>query len=43
VRRTGERGGVVQVRPALVAGVRDFGRYRSGAICDGVLLWSVKR
>jgi hypothetical protein len=26
------------VRPELVAGVKFFGRYRSGAICDGVLL-----
>jgi bifunctional non-homologous end joining protein LigD len=32
------RGGVVPVRPELVAGVKFFGRYRSGAIRDGVLL-----
>jgi bifunctional non-homologous end joining protein LigD len=32
------RTGVVPVRPELVAGVKFFGRYRSGAIRDGVLL-----
>ena len=32
------RSGVVPVRPELVAEVRFFGRYRSGAIRDGVLL-----
>jgi bifunctional non-homologous end joining protein LigD len=32
------RAGVVPVRPELVAEVRFFGRYRSGAIRDGVLL-----
>jgi hypothetical protein len=32
------RSGLVPVRPELVAGVRYFGRYRSGAIRDGVLL-----
>ena len=32
------RAGVVPVRPELVAGVKFFGRYRSGAIRDGVLL-----
>ena len=32
------RSGIVPVRPELVAGVRYFGRYRSGAIRDGVLL-----
>jgi hypothetical protein len=32
------RSGVVPVRPELVAAVRYFGRYRSGAIRDGVLL-----
>jgi hypothetical protein len=31
------RAGVVPVRPDLVAGVKFFGRYRSGAIRDGVL------
>ena len=30
--------GVIRVQPKLVAGVRFFGRYRSGAIRDGVLL-----
>jgi hypothetical protein len=30
--------GHVPVRPELVAGVKFFGRYRSGAIRDGVLL-----
>jgi bifunctional non-homologous end joining protein LigD len=30
--------GLVPVRPELVAGVKFFGRYRSGAIRDGVLL-----
>jgi bifunctional non-homologous end joining protein LigD len=32
------RGGVIPVRPDLVAGVKFFGRYHSGAIRDGVLL-----
>jgi bifunctional non-homologous end joining protein LigD len=32
------RSGVVPVRPELAAGVKFFGRYRSGAIRDGVLL-----
>jgi hypothetical protein len=32
------RSGVVPVRPRLVAGVRYFIRYRTGAIRDGVLL-----
>jgi hypothetical protein len=32
------RGNVVLVRPELVAGVKFFGRYRSGAIRNGVLL-----
>jgi hypothetical protein len=32
------RSGVIPVRPELVAGVKFFGRYRSGAIRDGVLL-----
>jgi len=32
------RSGLVPVRPELVAGVKFFGRYRSGAIRDGVLL-----
>jgi hypothetical protein len=32
------RSGIVPVRPELVAAVRHFGRYRSGAIRDGVLL-----
>ena len=32
------RAGVVPVRPELVAEVRFFGRYRSGAIRDGVLI-----
>jgi hypothetical protein len=32
------RGGIIPVRPELVAGVRFFGRYHSGAIRDGVLL-----
>jgi hypothetical protein len=32
------RSGVIPVRPELVAGVKFFGRYRSGAISDGVLL-----
>jgi ATP-dependent DNA ligase len=32
------RSGVVPVRPELVAGVKYFGRFRSGAIRDGVLL-----
>jgi hypothetical protein len=32
------RDGFVPVRPELVAGVKFFGRYRSGAIRDGVLL-----
>ena len=32
------RSGIVPVRPELVAGVKFFGRYRSGAIRDGVLL-----
>jgi hypothetical protein len=36
------RSGLVPVHPELVAGVRYFGRYRSGAIRDGVLL-SVSR
>jgi bifunctional non-homologous end joining protein LigD len=38
--RTGpaSRAGVVPVRPELVAAVKFFGRYRSGAIRDGVLL-----
>jgi hypothetical protein len=33
------RSGVVPVRPELVAEVSFFGRDRSGAIRDGVLLW----
>lgn len=32
------RSGVVPVRPVLVAGVRYFGRYRTGRLRDGVLL-----
>ena len=38
--RTGPtpRSGVVPVRTELVAGVRYFGRYRSGWLRDGVLL-----
>jgi ATP-dependent DNA ligase len=32
------RSGVVPVRPALVAGVKFFGRYQRGWIRDGVLL-----
>jgi bifunctional non-homologous end joining protein LigD len=38
--RTGpsNRSGIVPVRPELVAGVRYFGRYRTGWIRDGVLL-----
>jgi hypothetical protein len=32
------RGGIVPVRPELVAGMRYFGSYRSGAIRDGVIL-----
>ena len=32
------RAGVIPVRSELVAGVKFFGRYRSGAIRDGVLL-----
>jgi hypothetical protein len=38
--RTGPatRSGVVPVRPELVAEIKFFGRYRSGAIRDGVLL-----
>jgi bifunctional non-homologous end joining protein LigD len=32
------RSGIVPVRPGLVAAVRYFGRYHSGAIRDGVLL-----
>jgi len=38
--RTGPstRSGMVPVRPELVAGVRYFGRYRTGWIRDGVLL-----
>jgi hypothetical protein len=35
---TTPRSGVVPVRPVLVAAVQYFGRYRSGAIRDGVLL-----
>jgi bifunctional non-homologous end joining protein LigD len=35
---TASRSGVIPVRPELVAGVKFFGRYRSGAIRDGVLL-----
>jgi len=32
------RSGIIPVRPELVAAVRYFGRYRSGAIRDSVLL-----
>lgn len=32
------RFGLAPVHPELVAGVRNFGRYRSGAIRDDVLL-----
>lgn len=32
------RSGLIPVRPELVAAVRYFGRYRTGWICDGVLL-----
>jgi hypothetical protein len=32
------RSGMIPVRPKLVAGVRYFGRYRTGWIRDGVLL-----
>jgi bifunctional non-homologous end joining protein LigD len=32
------RSGLAPVHPELVAGVKFFGRYRSGAIRDGVLL-----
>jgi bifunctional non-homologous end joining protein LigD len=32
------RGGVVPVRPELVAEIRYFGRYRTGWLRDGVLL-----
>jgi hypothetical protein len=32
------RSGIVRVRPELVAEIKFFGRYRSGAIRDGVLL-----
>jgi hypothetical protein len=35
---TATRSGLIPVCPELVAGVRYFGRYRSGAIRDGVLL-----
>jgi hypothetical protein len=38
VGKPASRGGVIPVRLELVAGVRYFGRYRSGAIRDGVLL-----
>lgn len=39
-RRVGpvSRAGIIAVRPELVAGVRYFGRYRTGWIRDGVLL-----
>ena len=39
-RRAGptSRAGIIPVRPELVAGVKFFGRYRSGWIRDGVLL-----
>jgi hypothetical protein len=37
-RRPATRSDLVPVRPELVAAVRYFGRYRSGAIRDGVLL-----
>ena len=32
------RSGMIPVRPSLVAGVKYFGRYRTGRIRDGVLL-----
>jgi hypothetical protein len=33
-----DRSGMVPVRPELVAGVRYFGRYRTGWVRDAVLL-----
>lgn len=37
----GPANGIVQVRPELVAGVKFFGRDRSGFVRDGVLLLSL--